>query len=330
MFVDEKQLDITAGKGGDGAALFRREIYVPKGGPDGGDGGKGGDVYLLGQRNLHALSHLAHIDKIKAENGKTGGHRRSTGKSGEDVLITVPLGTVIQVKEKDKWQENGELVTEGQRMLIAKGGNGGWGNWHFRSSVQQAPTRFNPGLPGEQKTIKLVLKLIADVGLIGLPNTGKSTFLAAVSAAHPKIADYPFTTLEPQLGVAEIRDKSSVRQWVIADLPGLIEGASKGKGLGIAFLKHIERTRNLIHFIDASQELEDNLNSYRAIRQELAGWSRNLAEKPELIALSKIDLLPDEDLRIRSKQLEEKLNKEVYPISAISKKGITGLLSALT
>lgn len=338
MFIDEKELLIKAGKGGDGAALFRREIYVPRGGPDGGDGGGGGDILVIGKNNLHALTHLSHINKIEAENGAGGGHRQSTGKSGTDIYIEVPLGTVIYGKKQNQsqtselqdqdWEIIAEITEENQVVLLAKGGHGGWGNWHFKSSVQQAPTRFNPGLPGEKKEVKFELKLIADIGLIGLPNAGKSFFLQAVSSAHPKIADYPFTTLEPQLGVATIQDKGNPRQWVIADLPGLIEGASSGKGLGDKFLRHIERTKSLIHFLDITQEPAQIKTNYLTIRNELAAWKADLLTKPELIALSKIDLIPEEDLTSMVKNIEKKLGKRVYPISSLSQKGVLELLQA--
>lgn len=329
MFVDEREIQITAGKGGDGVALFRREIYVPHGGPDGGDGGKGGDVLIIGRGNTHALSHLSHIDRIKAEDGAKGGHQRSTGKSGENTIVFVPLGTLIyrQNPENHQWVLFGDVTEEGQSLVVAKGGNGGWGNWHFKSSIQQAPERFNPGQAGESFLVKLELKLIADIGLVGLPNAGKSTLLAAVSHATPKIADYPFTTLEPQLGVAELRDHKEVRSWVIADLPGLIEGASQGKGLGHTFLRHLERTKSIIHCIDSTQPIEEILTNYKIIRKELVSWSKTLAGKPELIALTKIDALDPTDLTAKITVLKSALKLPIYPISAIAHKGLTELLT---
>jgi GTP-binding protein len=329
MFLDEKVLLIKAGKGGDGAALFRREIYVPRGGPDGGDGGNGGDVFIIGRHNLHAFSHLAHIEKIKAEDGMTGGHQTSTGKSGKHEEILVPLGTIIEVQEEDNsWNPIIEITEENQRFLIAKGGSGGWGNWHFKSSIQQAPDRFNPGLPGEVKTIRFVLKLIADIGLVGLPNAGKSTLLSVISAARPKIANYPFTTLEPQLGVASIGQGSDAKQVVVADLPGLIEGASGGKGLGTTFLKHIERTRTIIHCISSELSEDEMCEAYTTIRTELSNWSSELEHKPELIALTKIDILNEEDLLQKVKILKKYTKKSVYPLSAASGKGVKELLTA--
>lgn len=327
MFVDQKELLVRAGKGGNGAVLFRREKYVPRGGPDGGDGGRGGDVVIEAQHNLHALNHLAHTDQILAEDGLTGGHQRSSGRGGKPALIAVPLGTLIERYQEGTWQLVEEMTTDKQQLVIAKGGNGGWGNWHFKSSTNQAPERANAGLPGEEKRLRLTLKLIADVGLVGLPNAGKSTLLAAVSAAQPKIANYPFTTLEPQLGVAQVaRGKESI-QVVIADLPGLIEGASAGKGLGTKFLRHVERTKTIIHCLDASQEPEVLLENYRVIRGELEQWSPILAEKPERIALTKTDMLEASEITSKQAFLKKKLKREVYAISAVAKKGLAELLT---
>ena len=328
MFLDEKELVLRAGKGGDGAALFRREKYVPRGGPDGGDGGKGGNVIIEGKTNIHALSHLSGVDRIEAENGQKGGHRRSSGKQGEDEVFYVPLGTFVSVQdEKGDYQPLLEVTEVGVPITLCEGGNGGWGNWHFRSSIQQAPDRFNAGLVGEVKNIKLVLKLIADIGLVGLPNAGKSTFLSVVSSARPKIANYPFTTLEPQLGVATIPgDKERTKTVVIADLPGLIEGASQGKGLGVTFLKHIERTKAIIHFLDSSDSTEDLFTHYKAIRKELENWSPELAAKSEAIALSKIDLLQPDELKEKIAFIEKKTKKHVYAISAATHQGIAELL----
>jgi GTP-binding protein len=329
MFIDEKELLVTAGKGGDGAALFRREIYVPRGGPDGGDGGRGGDVYVVGKNNLHALSHLAALDSIKAEDGAKGGHQKSTGKSGDDQIIAVPLGTVVMIEKEKGWESEIEIIEEDVPHLLVKGGNGGWGNWRYRSSINQAPDRFNPGLPGQEKRTKLILKLIADIGLVGLPNAGKSTLLSVVSAARPKIANYPFTTLEPQLGVVELKTNKETRQWVMADLPGLIEGASQGKGLGASFLKHVERTKSIVHCIDASSTLEEMAHNYDIIRKELNTWSEVLANKPELIALTKIDLLLEEELSEKITALEKLTKKKVYPISSVAHVGLEALLAAI-
>lgn len=330
MFVDEKVLSIKAGKGGDGAALFRREKYVPYGGPDGGDGGRGGDVIAQGKNNLHALAHLAHVDRIEAENGLTGGHSRSSGRSGEPSYLYVPLGTEIyRVGEDGQEELLTELLTEGQEVVLAKGGNGGWGNWHFKSSIQQAPKHANAGHPGEQLKVKLVLKLIADVGLVGLPNAGKSTFLSVVSQAKPKIADYPFTTLEPQLGVATRGTGDDQQVFVIADLPGLISGASQGKGLGTTFLKHVERTHKLLHCIAADTPLDELIPAYETIRTELTSWSPALAAKDEVVALTKSETVLPEELAEKQAVLSKHIGKPVYTISAATHSGISDLLTHL-
>lgn len=330
MFVDEKQLTVIAGKGGDGATLFRREKYVAFGGPDGGDGGRGGSVYLVGTANLHALNHLAYTDKIEAEAGLVGGHQKSSGKSGEHSYINLPLGTVVSVLQEDgSYQDVVEFKEEGEEFLIAKGGNGGWGNWHFKSSIQQTPDRHNDGLPGEKKVLKLTLKLIADVGLIGLPNAGKSTLLSVISAAKPKIANYPFTTLEPQLGVANLKRGSETDQVVVADVPGLIEGASEGKGLGTKFLKHVERTKLLVHCIDVTTPVEDLIATYNTIRKELAGWSEVLAAKGEIIVLTKSELVLPEELEEKRKLLAKHTKEQVLSISAVTQQGLQELLAAV-
>jgi GTP-binding protein len=336
MFLDEKVLTVEAGRGGDGAALFRREIYVPHGGPDGGDGGRGGDVILEARANVHTLSHLAHISKFKADDGKTGGHKRSTGKSGEDIIIPICTGTEIYVVGETGWEKIADLLTEGERLVIAKGGNGGWGNWHFRSSVNQAPERFNLGQEGEKKVIRLVVKLIADVGLVGLPNSGKSTLLSVISNAHPKIANYPFTTLEPQLGVASIGGEEEGRHLVVADLPGLIEGASDGKGLGDTFLRHLERTEVIIHCVDISQTIAEMEANYRVIRAELTAWSPLLAAKPEVIALTKADTLLPEEAETKEKEFTLWLKNGKYKtaaikrISSVAHQGLDVLLTSVS
>jgi GTPase len=327
MFVDEKELYLKAGKGGDGAVLFRREKYVPRGGPDGGDGGRGGDVVLVAKHNLHALNHLAYTTKFLAQDGLIGGHEKSTGKSADALIVEVPCGTdVVDAASGDLIIS---LQNDGDTFLACRGGNGGWGNWHFRSSIQQVPKRANPGLPGEERTVRLVLKLIADIGLVGLPNAGKSTLLSVVTAARPKIANYPFTTLEPQLGVATVtrgREQVSV---VIADLPGLIEGAGTGKGLGTKFLKHVERTRHIVHCIDVSLPLDEMLAAYTTIRAELAIWSEVLAAKPETIALTKIELVTPEELAEKRAALAELSGHTVATISSQTREGLVELLTSL-
>ena len=329
MFVDEKILLIKAGKGGDGATLFRREKYVPYGGPDGGDGGKGGDVVIEAQENLHALNHLARTDRIEARPGENGATQRKTGPSAEPVVLQLPLGTIVENEVEGEWVPFYEVIENNQHVMLAKGGNGGWGNWHFKSSIQQAPTRHNDGLPGDEFKIKLTLKLIADVGLVGLPNAGKSTLLAAVSSAQPKIANYPFTTLEPQLGVAEVRHGKEVTSVVIADLPGLIEGASDGKGLGVQFLKHVERTRTIIHCIDGTTPVDELVPTYKLIRNELIQWSPVLADKPERVALTKIELISEDDLNEKMSLLKKATKNHVFAISASTQKGLTELLTGI-
>ena len=287
MFVDTAKVIIRAGKGGNGAISFRREIYIPKGGPDGGDGGKGGDVVFVASKDCNTLIDFRFQPKLIAEDGKAGSGQKSSGKSGKDLEVEVPVGTVV--KRSDTGEIVADLVRDGQREIVAHGGDGGYGNWHFRSSVRQTPKIAELGNPGEAFDAELELKLIADVGLIGFPNAGKSTFLSVVSNATPEIADYPFTTLTPNLGVAKVDDTSIL----IADIPGLIEGASEGKGLGDEFLRHVERTKVLLHLVDVYSE--DAGKAYKDIRKELENYSAELAERPELVVLTKIEGL-DEDI----------------------------------
>jgi len=329
MFLDEKELDIQAGRGGNGVVLFRHEKYVPRGGPDGGDGGNGGSVVIVGKSNLHALTNLSRVSTIAAQPGDNGGHRKSTGKSGEDAIIEVPLGTVVDFTNSEGVPVHHELIEEGQTIRLAKGGNGGWGNWRFRSSIQQAPDRANPGQEGESFHITLTLKLIADIGLVGLPNAGKSTLLSVISAATPKIADYPFTTLEPQLGVATVQRGKETAHLVIADLPGLIEGASGGKGLGVRFLKHVERTKGILHCLDISVSPEELVRNYQIVRHELLEWSATLAEKKEVIALTKCELLSKEEQQERQKALKKVTKSPIFIISAATGEGVLTLLTSL-
>ena len=287
MFVDTAKVIIRAGKGGNGAISFRREIYIPKGGPDGGDGGKGGDVVFVASKDCNTLIDFRFQPKLIAEDGKAGSGQKSSGKSGKDLEVEVPVGTVV--KRSDTGEIVADLVRDGQREIVAHGGDGGYGNWHFRSSVRQTPKIAELGNPGEAFDAELELKLIADVGLIGFPNAGKSTFLSVVSNATPEIADYPFTTLTPNLGVAKV-DNTSI---LIADIPGLIEGASEGKGLGDEFLRHVERTKVRLHLVDVYSE--DAGKAYKDIRKELENYSAELAERPELVVLTKIEGL-DEDI----------------------------------
>ena len=320
MFVDTAKVFVTAGRGGDGAVSFRHEIYVDKGGPDGGDGGKGGDVIFQATENLNTLIDFRYKPELKAEPGKPGGKRNKRGKSGEPLIVKVPMGTIVR--------QNGEIIADltenGQEVVVAKGGDGGFGNAHFKSSVRQTPRVAEKGEPGETFEATLELKLLADVGLVGFPNAGKSTFLSVVSNARPEIADYPFTTITPNLGVADIDDSSLL----IADIPGLIEGASEGKGLGDAFLRHVERTAVLLHLIDVYTD--DAGEAYKAIRHELSRYSNDLAIRPEIVALTKIEGV-DKDIIDMQMAAILKINPEaeVYAVSAPAKTGLNEVLRAL-
>ncbi|MFA7263613.1 MAG: GTPase ObgE, partial [Caulobacter sp.] len=280
-FLDQCKIYVRSGDGGGGAVSFRREKYIEYGGPDGGDGGRGGDVWIEAVDGLNTLIDYRYQQHFKAGTGIHGMGRNRHGAAGEDVVLKVPVGT--QVLEEDKETLVVDLDVVGKRVLLAKGGNGGWGNDRFKGPVNQAPKHANPGLPGEERWLWMRLKLIADAGLVGLPNAGKSTFLAAVSAARPKIADYPFTTLVPNLGIVDL---SSEERFVIADIPGLIEGASEGAGLGVRFLGHVERAGALIHLIDATQD--DVVGAWRTVRGELEAYGEGLADRPELLALNKV------------------------------------------
>ena len=294
MFVDRAEISVKAGDGGRGAVSFRREKYVPKGGPDGGNGGDGGSVIALADENAHTLLDFRGVYHWDAQDGEPGGSKDCSGKAGTDLVLRLPGGTVILDAASGETMAD---LAPGDSVVIAKGGRGGFGNSHFRSSTNQAPQRAEPGEPGEQRQVRLELKLIADAGLIGMPNAGKSTLLAAITRATPKIGDYPFTTLSPQLGIASL-DPS--RRIVIADIPGLIEGAAGGAGLGHDFLRHVERTRVLVHLLDAQPpDGSDPADNYRTVRAELEAYSPLLAEKPEIIALNKLDLVPDEKERTK-------------------------------
>ena len=282
-FADYAKIYVTAGDGGEGMAHFRREKYVPKGGPDGGDGGKGGDVVLKGNEQLNTLLDLRYRKYIKAEHGKRGESARKTGRSGEDEILEVPLGSVVY--EAGSKKRLGEITEHGETLVVAEGGKGGLGNWHFRSSTNQTPRHAQEGDKGEEVVVEIELKLIADVGLVGFPNAGKSTLLSALSAAEPKIASYPFTTLEPNLGVVTLQD---YRSFVMADIPGIIEEANEGKGLGIQFLRHIERNNVLLFMVSADSDIE---YEYKALLNELKKYRADLMDKPRLIAITKADLL---------------------------------------
>ncbi len=319
-FIDEAKIHVRAGKGGNGIVSFRREKYIPMGGPDGGDGGDGGSVYVVGTTDLNTLSDFRHQRKFVAENGKSGQGRNKTGRKGEDITIPVPLGTTITTLEQ------GELIADveraGEPMLIAQGGFHGLGNTRFKSSTNRAPRQCTEGTPGEQFELKLELKVLADVGLLGMPNAGKSTFIRAVSAARPKVADYPFTTLHPNLGVVSVAPH---RSFVVADIPGLIEGASEGVGLGIRFLKHLQRTRLLLHIIDIAppQPEHDPVEDARKILAELQQYDETLYNKPRWLVLNKLDLLPEEQQQEACERIIKALDWQgpVYRIAAINKKG---------
>jgi GTP-binding protein len=320
-FLDEAKVYIRSGDGGNGCAAFRREKFIEFGGPSGGDGGKGGDVLVRAVDGLNTLIDYRYQQHFKAERGGNGMGKDRHGANGKDIVLKVPVGT--QVYEEDGETLIADLTTLGQVITLAKGGNGGFGNLHFKSSTNRAPRKANPGLAGEELTIRLRLKLIADAGLIGLPNAGKSTFLAAVSAARPKIADYPFTTLHPQLGVVEVDN----REFVIADLPGLIEGAHEGVGLGDRFLGHTERCRVLLHLVDGTGE--DPAEAYRIVRGELQAYGNGLADKPEIVALTKVDALTPDAIKAQLAKLKKVTKKTPLVLSSQSGEGKQETLRAL-
>jgi GTP-binding protein len=320
-FLDQARVFIRSGNGGAGALSFRREKFIEFGGPDGGDGGRGGDVVIEVADGLNTLIDFRYQQHFKAKTGGHGMGKNRAGARGADAVLRVPAGT--QVFEEDGETLIADLTEAGERVVIARGGNGGFGNAHFKSSTNRAPRRANPGQEGEERTIWLRLKLIADAGLIGLPNAGKSTFLATVSAAKPKIADYPFTTLDPGLGVVAIDG----REFVLADIPGLIEGAHEGAGLGDRFLGHIERCRVLLHLIDATSEHAGKV--YKTVRHELDAYGAGLAEKPEIVALSKIDAIDDETLKAQTDRLKRAAKRKPLLLSAVAGAGMTEALRAV-
>ena len=291
-FVDEATIQVLAGKGGDGSASMRREKYVPKGGPDGGDGGRGGSIYAQADRNLNTLVEFRYTRIFRAQSGENGRGSDCNGRGGEDMLVRVPVGTMI--RDAHSGDLIADLDRDGARAQLARGGKGGLGNLHFKSSINRAPRQFTRGEPGEERELQLELKVLADVGLLGLPNAGKSTFIRAVSAARPKVADYPFTTLHPNLGVVRV---DSERSFVMADIPGLIEGAAEGAGLGHQFLRHLQRTRLLLHLVDIGSNWEgsDPVQGARAIVEELRKYDLTLYQKPRWLVLNKIDLLDEEE-----------------------------------
>lgn len=322
QFIDQVEIEVEAGKGGDGIVAFRREKYVPAGGPAGGNGGRGGDVILVAVENLQTLLDFRYSSRFQAENGGRGGPNNRTGADGGDRTILVPCGTTVYDADTDEIL--GDLVEPEQTLCIAKGGKGGLGNKHFLSNRNRAPEYALPGLPGEQRRLRLELKLLAEVGIIGLPNAGKSTLISSLSAARPKIADYPFTTLIPNLGVVR---KPNGDGTVFADIPGLIEGAHLGTGLGHDFLRHIERTRLLLHLIDATAD--DPIANYQTIQQELQAYGRGLAERPQILALNKVDAVEAETLDTIAAQLNQLSQVPVFQISAVAQTGLDRLLQKI-
>ncbi len=319
IFVDRVVINVYGGAGGAGSEAYRREKGVPRGGPAGGDGGNGGSVVMVADAQLSTLLDLRYRQHHRAERGLHGSGKNKTGRSGEDLIVSVPSGTVV--KNADTHEVLGELLASGDRLVVAQGGRGGRGNTHFATSTNQTPIRWEPGRPGEERRVEVELKLIADVGLVGEPNAGKSTFLAAVSKARPKVADYPFTTLAPNLGIVELPD---FRTFAVADIPGIVEGAHEGKGLGLQFLRHIERTRTLALMVPV--DAEDPGQVYRELREELSSYSDELGAKPHCLVLTKCDLLgPEED----PPELDASEAWGVFPVSSVARTGIPALLEAL-
>ena len=327
-FVDEAIVKVQAGNGGRGSVSFRREKFVPLGGPDGGDGGSGGSVYLRSEPGINTLADFRITRTYRAQHGQPGGGRDCTGRGGEDLHVAVPLGTVVT--DADTEEVIGDLTMPGQGLLVAQGGRGGWGNARFKTSTNRAPRQHGSGLPGERRTLQLELKLIADVGLLGLPNAGKSTLIRAVSAARPKVADYPFTTLHPNLGVVSVGEH---RSFVMADIPGLIEGAAEGAGLGIRFLKHLQRTRLLLHLVDIAppDPDADPVKDARAIAAELKKFSAALAKTSRWMVLNKLDLLEPEEGERRCREIVRRLRWKgpVFRISGVTGQGTRELTQAV-
>jgi GTP-binding protein len=327
-FVDEAKTKVQAGNGGRGSTSFRREKFVPLGGPDGGDGGMGGSVYLRAAPGINTLVDFRIERTFRAQHGESGSSNDCTGRGGEDLYVPVPIGTTV--RDAETGEELGDMTHEGDALLVARGGKGGWGNQRFKSSTNRSPRQFGPGLPGEKRSLEFELKLIADVGLLGLPNAGKSTLIRAVSAARPKVADYPFTTLHPNLGVVDVGQH---RSFVMADIPGLIEGAAEGAGLGIRFLKHLQRTRVLLHLVDISplDPDADPVRDARAIVAELKKFSKELGAKPRWLVLTKRDLLPDDEAEKRAREILRRLRfrGRHFLVSAATGRGTKELSEAV-
>lgn len=323
QFIDQAEVNVQGGNGGDGLVAFRREKYVPTGGPSGGNGGHGGSVILKAVSNLQTLLDFRYAHQFHADNGERGGPKNMTGATGNDLIVEVPCGTIVY--DADSGELLGDLVTEGQILCVAAGGKGGLGNKHFLSNRNRAPESCLPGLSGEERRIRLELKLLAEVGIIGLPNAGKSTLISALSAAKPKVADYPFTTLVPNLGVVR---KPTGDGTVFADIPGLIEGAHAGAGLGHDFLRHVERTRVLLHVIDITTL--DPIAHYHTIQQELTAYDHGLADRPQLLALNKVDAVPEDELEIVTEELMARSGCDrIFAISAVSRRGLDELLQVI-
>ncbi len=327
-FVDEAEIRVEAGAGGNGVATFRREKYIPMGGPDGGDGGDGGSVFLIAKENVNTLADFRYLTLFKAERGQNGMSRNCTGRKGQDLYIPVPTGSVVYVADTD--EKLGELLKENDELLVAKGGYHGLGNTRYKSSVNRAPKQFSLGKPGESRILKIELQVIADVGLLGLPNAGKSSLIRAVSSARPKVADYPFTTLHPNLGVVRVDD---LRSFVIADIPGIIEGAAEGAGLGLQFLRHLSRTGLLLHVLDIMpyENNEPPVDSARKIIAEVEKWSDDLAGKPRWLVLNKMDRLPEAEAEIVCQSIIDELawDGPVFKISALKQQGLQELSYAI-
>ncbi len=327
-FVDEARIEVQGGKGGNGAASFRREKFIPKGGPDGGDGGRGGSVYALADRNINTLVDYRFTRKFFAPNGENGRGADCFGAGGSDIVLRMPVGTVIV--DEETGETVADLTHHGDKKLLAAGGKGGLGNLHFKTSVNRAPRQFTPGEPGQYRALKLELKVLADVGLLGMPNAGKSTFITAVSNARPKIADYPFTTLHPHLGVVRVGPEQS---FVVADIPGLIEGASEGAGLGHLFLRHLARTSLLLHIIDCApiDDSVDPIAQAKALVEELSKYDEALGQKPRWVVLNKIDLVPEEERQalIERYRTELALERPVFVMSAATREGTEELVKAI-
>lgn len=327
-FVDEATIDISAGNGGNGCASFRREKFIPFGGPDGGDGGRGGSVFAVGDRNINTLIDYRYARRHEARNGENGRGSDQYGAAAADIVLRMPMGTIV--RDADTGEVIAELLVPDEKVLLAKGGDGGFGNLHFKSSTNRAPRQKTPGWPGEQKKLKLELRVLADVGLLGMPNAGKSTLIAAVSNARPKIADYPFTTLHPNLGVVRVGPEQS---FVMADIPGLIEGAAEGAGLGHQFLRHLQRTHLLLHLVDLApfDEAVDPVAQARAIVAELKKYDASLHAKPRWLVLNKLDMVPADEREKRVKEFVRRLRWKgpVFQISALTREGCEPLIRAI-